>query len=710
MGDGWKILRSGEGKATEPEPDYLLPGDGEPEQAPGGPEGAFDAGAAARETAEARVDRYGSPVATDEAYASRYGDPVSYENGALSGEKEGVPRKHIVIALSLLAVVFMGWLFKEEVRGVASWAAAAARGEDVPLSATAPGLARLLRFNKPYAWEEFLGICREGSPEPVREILDKQPEFMHAPDGTPLLHALAARGASPEVLRLVGRRTDDKDIAFRDKDGGTLLHALASGGLDAGAFAALEGKGSGKWVNLTDKSGKTALHIAASKAGAGVVLLLRGMGADPAIRDNSGRTPLDCFMENWGDMPRSVTAGEKAKFSAYGYHVPVPFSSGRDGRMRTRFVSIADQVPDMERKRYFTLLAEATVVARQGGFPVPAMAAGDMPGPPTDKGMEILNSFGQDPLSRNRPEGKPLWKGLELRHGTGAAMAKFKALLPEAYPLTLNYFSALLAGEEREPPFGIEWNAWDVPEAVRLALMMRMLQERLRKSGSRLGNSPGGTDWGASATRAYRERGDTPGTRNPLLMTWVLLEYDRPGAHGLPEALNLSPVPAAVSEQAKDGNRLVTELPNLRALHARLPEETWRVTGRHLVAAAYVAEKRQAGSWGAGMMPDALQKAGGLRHLRLWGCGEESGPAGPLRAVLEASVSLPPELATAMTALILRSGPESTALGPDGKTPLEFAESLPGAGVPESVKAMLKAAPRPPATQPAGGKPEGGNA
>ena len=702
----WKVLRGGKGKPLDDAPPRP-----EREEVTGrGYDGDLRAGQEPGSSGEnsGMRDRYGSSLESDtlpDRYREKDFSPATGRRA-----EDPVPKKHFIIAFCILGLVCFGWLFKKEVRGVASWAVAAAQGKDVPLSARAPGLAGLFRFNKPYAWDEFLAVCRKGGGEAVRKILDKQPELMRAPDGVPLLHILALQGASPDVLLAVGARTDDAAVQARDAEGRTLLHLLASGGVDPTVLRALGGRNAEQWVNARDKEGRTPLHIAAgSTANPSLVLAFRGMGASPALRDNAGRIPLDYLLETWGGMPRSVTGEERKKFSEYGYNVAVPFSRRKDGSMETKFVTIAEQVGDTEGKRYFTLFAEAHNMARESGFSSPDLATGDLVGRPPNKEMEMMQSFGMNTMDRmrerNRPKGSPLWKAVTLADGTGAAMAKFKCLYPEAYPTTVNAFSAALAGKEKEPSFEVEWDAWDVPATVRLALMMQMIQERLQR-GKPQANKPnaftfGGGNMMATAMQSYREVGDAPQARNPLLMVWTLLEYDRKGAPGIPASLNVSPTPPPKNEKGEGKAKQIKELPNLRGLHARLPREVWQETGRHLVAAAYVSEKNQDGQWGGGMMPPDVKKAGGLASLRLWGNEDRTDPAEPLRRVLDVSASVAPELAEAMAALVLRSGPQSAARGKDGKTPLEYAGSLPKA-VPGRVKALLRAVPvyEPPAAVP----------
>lgn len=47
------------------------------------------------------------------------------------------------------------------------------------------------------------------------------------------------------------------------------------------------------YVNLQEHMGKTALHFASMNENAAMIRLLISHGADPTIRDHSGRTPRD---------------------------------------------------------------------------------------------------------------------------------------------------------------------------------------------------------------------------------------------------------------------------------------------------------------------------------------------------------------------------------------------------------------------------------
>jgi hypothetical protein len=610
----------------------------------------------------------------------------------------------VIAALVVLGLVGLGWLFRDDARGLVRWAAARLSGEDVALASRAPRLARALHFNKPYTREEFLALCESGSVESVSRVLQKQPDILEDSGGPPFIHRLAARDVSGPVLRLVLPNLGAESVGAPDSEGRSALHVIVSrNGRPDGVIAFIGAMDEGA-VNARDAEGRTALHLAAgSPAAPAVVLALRGRGADPALRDKAGNTALDALLQTWGGMPRSLTGGERDTFGKFGFNVHDPFATLRNGRPTSTFVSVDSQVDDPELKRYFTLLAAAGVTARKGGARMPDMASGDSVTPPPSPLQDVMSTMGGGAgarmQERSRVKGEPLWKSVALQNGTGAAVAKIKCLLPEAYPASLNHFSKMLAGGKDAPSLEAEWSGWDAPAAVKAAVMIQALRERLNARTGKNGNRPGQSFDIRGFTRTIRERGDAPGARNPLLMTLLLLDTAPFGEKK--DALHPSPPPPAGREEKNTaapsakatqgaGAGQPEELSHLVALRAALPRDIWRRVGHHLVAAAYVADKAGEGDWGAYFMPGRLRKAGGVKGLRTWGGNDAADASEPMMNVLAVCREVTPDAAAAMVALLLRSGAESTAADRNGRTPLEAAQEY---GAPAKVLALLRNAP-----------------
>ena len=585
-----------------------------------------------RRDAEGRlVDRYGQVIVDDSE--QRRPDMHNLAGGAALGQHGpqqgggGVPVLHLFIVLVLVVLAFIGWIFRAEVQGLARWGMDAAQGGGKSLSAYAPKLAGVVRGNAPYSAEEFLALCGGDNFEQASQILQKQPN-LREPDaeGRTLLHRAAPLLTAPVMLKVLFDAGESAHVNARDKAGRTPLHYMAEGG--------------------------KALSL---------LLLLRGAGADAAVRDAQGLTPLAVLLQSGGSMPKALAKEESDKFGRFGYRVR-DLAGGKSGS--TRFVSIASQVDGVEEKRYFTLVAEAINQAKGSGLAVPIMAAGDMVGLPPDPLADSMNKS-RNPMARE-PQGKPLWKNLALKSGTGALMAKVKCLLPEAYPVSINYFSALAAGEKAEPPIGAEWAAWEVPPNMRLALMMQVLQQKIRQSSS--APSPIKTnDLQQNMEREIRIVGDAPSARNPLLMTWILLE--NPGEASYQESNN--------------------DLAALVELRRELPDTAWREVGGPLVAASYVA-------WGAEQkpfglrLPKSVTESGGLASLRLWPAPLGSDAGAPLAAALGVSSQLPEKLAEKVVQRILRAGPQAMSADKSGLAPLDAAQK---ANAPKAVLELLRSAP-----------------
>lgn len=585
-----------------------------------------------RRDAEGRlVDRYGQVIVDDSE--QRRPDMLNLAGGAALGQQgpqqkdPGVPRSHLFIVLVFVALAFIGWIFRAEMRGLVRWGMDAVQGGGKSLSAYAPKLAGVVRGNSPYSAEEFLAVCGGEDFEQAAKILKKQPD-LREPDaqGRTLLHRAAPLLAAPAMLKVLFDAGESAHVNARDKAGRTPLHSMAESG-----------------TNLS------------------VLLLLRGAGADAAVRDAQGLTPLAVLLQSGGGMPKALTKEESDKFGRFGYRVR-DLAAGKSGG--TRFVSIASQVDGVEEKRYFTLVAEAINRAKGSGLAVPTLAAGDMIGAPPDPLADVINKS-RDPMAR-APQSKPLWKSLALKNGTGALMAKVKCLLPEAYPVSINYFSALAVGDAAEPPIAVEWAAWELPPNMRLALMMQVLQQKTRQPSS-LQPPMRANDLQQNLEREIRIVGDAPSARNPLLMTWALLEN-----------------PGGASYQ--DSNKDLAALVELRR---ELPDAAWREVGGLLVAASYVA-------WGAEQktfvlrLPKKVIDSGGVTTLRLWPSSPGSDAGAPLAAALRVSSQLPENVAEKVVERILRAGPQAMSADKNGLAPLDAARK---ANAPKVVLELLRAAP-----------------
>jgi ankyrin repeat protein len=114
---------------------------------------------------------------------------------------------------------------------------------------------------------------------------------------------LAARAANPDVMRTLA--ASGSDIELGNKDGTTPLMVAAGVGQPQGpgsvpermllggveAALALGGK-----INATNANGQTAMHGAAGLGFNSIIKVLAEHGADPAIKDKRGQTPLDAAM------------------------------------------------------------------------------------------------------------------------------------------------------------------------------------------------------------------------------------------------------------------------------------------------------------------------------------------------------------------------------------------------------------------------------
>jgi uncharacterized protein len=90
-----------------------------------------------------------------------------------------------------------------------------------------------------------------------------------------------------EVTRLL--LDAGSDITRRDARLQTALHYASAAGANAVSLLL----NAGADVNAADSDGETALHLAAEQGSVGTVFALLDRGADPNVRDNAGRRPVD---------------------------------------------------------------------------------------------------------------------------------------------------------------------------------------------------------------------------------------------------------------------------------------------------------------------------------------------------------------------------------------------------------------------------------
>lgn len=138
----------------------------------------------------------------------------------------------------------------------------------------------------------IFAACEEGSVEQlavnVAELKDTQQSInTPGPDGDTALHLACLYGhlQCVEVLLQEGAKAD----VVNTQDGTTALHDAAAGGYLEIAQLLLNRSGA-SIVSQQDTDGDTALHNAARGGHLEVVQLLLQQGADPTVKNSSGKT------------------------------------------------------------------------------------------------------------------------------------------------------------------------------------------------------------------------------------------------------------------------------------------------------------------------------------------------------------------------------------------------------------------------------------
>ena len=125
----------------------------------------------------------------------------------------------------------------------------------------------------------------------VADVAKADLSTRHPETGETVLHYAARYGTPKVVAALITKGTR---VNSRDKDGATALHAAVKSG-NVGVLAVLIEKIN---INAQDKDGNTSLHDAVLANQQQAVLLLLENGADIAIANANGKTPLALADEN----------------------------------------------------------------------------------------------------------------------------------------------------------------------------------------------------------------------------------------------------------------------------------------------------------------------------------------------------------------------------------------------------------------------------
>ena len=145
--------------------------------------------------------------------------------------------------------------------------------------------------------------------ELVKMLLDRGASLNHITDGgSSILTALCScEDADPEILQLLLEKTKSKNVINFKIRGKTFkwrnIHRLAQ------LLTRYKLTTSGLMTALAQDSGSTALHYAVQRGDVDIVNILLSHGADPTIKNDLGKTPLDycdAFPELRGALKRVI--------------------------------------------------------------------------------------------------------------------------------------------------------------------------------------------------------------------------------------------------------------------------------------------------------------------------------------------------------------------------------------------------------------------
>lgn len=280
------------------------------------------------------------------------------------------------------------------------------------------------------------------------------------------------------------------------------------------------------------------------------------------------------------------------------------------------FFTLSEQMQTRADKDYVAILAAALKTLRGSGAPDTLVPVRDLPvPPPTEMERHYMNSLSPAPptldsLVQTEHKGPGEWRRLQLQEGTGPRMAAVKCLLPEARSASLNWLSALAAGQpSKEPPLELEWKAWDLPPETIVALTVSIFGKNKNQADDRFARLQ--RDQNARirqrSLKALLRFRDEMEQRHPPLLTCQLLD-----------AASRDSLRAWQEERTKTWGKDKKDdgLDALCAVRLELPDAAWRAVGSHLTAAAYL--KKIHATRAATRPPGWCRRQTSYEPLRTW--------------------------------------------------------------------------------------------